>query len=78
MLSRDLRVGVCKEHALKEVSCVLQAPLNMIKGPKAFNSGRPLPNDSFLYTFDEGGSYTVVSQGAPGYSCTVNVLDVGE
>ena len=50
----------------------------MIKGPRAFNSGRPLANDSFLYTFDEDGSYTVVSQGAPGYSCTINVLDVGK
>lgn len=56
----------------------LQTPLNMIKGPRAFNSGRPLINDSFLYTFDEDGTYTVVSQGAPGFSCTINVLEVGK
>lgn len=59
------------------LTTVSQTPLNMIKGPRAFNSGRPLPNDSFLYTFDEDGNYTVISQGAPGFSCTVNVMEVG-
>ena len=49
----------------------------MIKGPKAFNSGRPLANDCFFYTFDEEGRYTVVSQGSPGYACTINVVEVG-
>ena len=50
----------------------------MIHGAKSFNSGKPVPNNSFLYTFDEDGSYTVASQGAPGFFCTVVVLDVGE
>ena len=55
-----------------------QEPLNVIHGAKSFNSGKPVPNNSFLYTFDEDGSYTVASQGAPGFFCTVVVLDVGE
>ncbi|CAG5119537.1 unnamed protein product, partial [Candidula unifasciata] len=51
------------------------APLNPITGPKAFNSGKPLDNNCFLYTFDEAGDYTVASQGAPGYSCVVHIRD---
>ncbi|XP_063446523.1 uncharacterized protein LOC134726026 isoform X8 [Mytilus trossulus] len=51
-----------------------EEPLNVISGPKAFNSGKPTSDNSFLYTFDEPGSYTVASQGAPGYSCIVFVL----
>ncbi|XP_076447663.1 uncharacterized protein LOC143284653 isoform X3 [Babylonia areolata] len=69
--------GTDEEHNIIHVTDPSSAtPLNMIKGPRAFNSGRPLPNDSFLYTFDEDGSYTVVSQGAPGFSCTVHVMEV--
>lgn len=56
---------------------LLQEPLNVISGPKAFNSGKPTADNSFLYTFDEPGSYTVASQGAPGYSCIVFVLAAG-
>ncbi|XP_052779768.1 uncharacterized protein LOC128217013 isoform X4 [Mya arenaria] len=52
-------------------------PLNVIHGPKSFNSGKPVGNNSFLYTFDEDGSYTVASQGAPGFYCTIVVMDVG-
>lgn len=55
-----------------------QEPLNVIHGAKSFNSGKPVPNNSFLYTFDEDGSYTVASQGAPGFFCTIVVLDVGK
>ncbi|XP_025107507.1 uncharacterized protein LOC112572161 isoform X5 [Pomacea canaliculata] len=69
--------GTEEEHNIIHVTDPCSAtPLNMIKGPRAFNSGRPLPNDSFLYTFDEDGNYTVISQGAPGFSCTVNVMEV--
>ena len=50
----------------------------MIQGAQSFNSGKPVPNNSFLYTFDENGKFTVASQGAPGYACTVVVLDVGK
>lgn len=56
---------------------MLQEPLNVVSGPKAFNSGKPTADNSFLYTFDEPGSYTVASQGAPGYSCIVFVLAAG-
>ncbi|KAK3579080.1 hypothetical protein CHS0354_029940 [Potamilus streckersoni] len=51
-------------------------PMNVVQGPKAFNSGKPVPGNSFLYTFDEDGNYTVASQGAPGFSCTVVCMDV--
>ncbi|KAL5013162.1 hypothetical protein ScPMuIL_007432 [Solemya velum] len=50
-------------------------PLNMIHGAKSFNSGKLSPNNSFLYTFDELGAFSVVSQGAPGFACTVFVKD---
>ncbi|CAG2248845.1 unnamed protein product [Mytilus edulis] len=69
-LMDDIRVSsvICDERYDN------QEPLNVISGPKAFNSGKPTPDNSFLYTFDEPGSYTVASQGAPGYSCIVFVL----
>ncbi|KAL3853216.1 hypothetical protein ACJMK2_016773 [Sinanodonta woodiana] len=51
-------------------------PMNVVQGAKAFNSGKPVPGNSFLYTFDEDGNYTVASQGAPGFSCTVVCMDV--
>lgn len=57
---------------------VLKEPLNVIHGAKSFNSGKPIPNNSFLYTFDEDGSYTVASQGAPSFYCTIVVMDVGK
>ena len=52
-------------------------PLNIIHGTNSFNSGKPVPNNSFLYTFDNIGPYTVASQGAPGFSCTIFVLEKG-
>ncbi|XP_046358181.2 uncharacterized protein LOC124136325 [Haliotis rufescens] len=51
-------------------------PLNVIQGAQSFNSGKPVANNSFLYTFDEEGAYTVASQGAPGFACTISVMDV--
>lgn len=57
---------------------IFQEPLNVIHGAKSFNSGKPVPNNSFLYTFDEDGSYTVASQGAPSFYCTIVVMDVGK
>ncbi|XP_067685414.1 uncharacterized protein [Haliotis asinina] len=51
-------------------------PLNVIQGALSFNSGKPVTNNSFLYTFDEEGNYTVASQGAPGFACTIVVMDV--
>eukprot|EP00105_Crassostrea_gigas_P035802 XP_019919950.1 PREDICTED: uncharacterized protein LOC105321045 [Crassostrea gigas] len=53
-------------------------PLNVVSGVKSFNSGKPVKNNSFLYTFDELGNFTVASQGAPGYACTVNVISTAE
>ena len=38
--------------------------MRVIDGPKAFNSGKPVLNNSFLYTFEEEGSYCVMSEGA--------------
>lgn len=55
-----------------------QEPLNVVSGVKSFNSGKPVKNNSFLYTFDELGNFTVASQGAPGYACTVNVISTGK
>ncbi|XP_012935394.1 uncharacterized protein LOC101845075 isoform X2 [Aplysia californica] len=51
------------------------APMNVIQGPRSFNSGKLIANNSFLYTFDEPGSYAVASQGAPGFSCVVHILE---
>ena len=56
----------------------MQSPLSVIQGGRSFNSGRPVPNNSFLYTFDEMGTYCVASQGAPGYAGVVNVLVDGK
>ena len=72
------------ERFLTFITCIyqnvhreFQEPLNVIHGAKSFNSGKPVANNSFLYTFDEDGSYTVASQGAPGFYCTIVVMDVG-
>ena len=55
-----------------------QAPLSVIQGGLSFNSGRPTPHNSFLYTFDDPGAFCVASQGAPGYAGTINVIDEGK
>ena len=57
---------------------VFQKPLSVIQGGKSFNSGRPVPNNSFLYTFDEPGNYCVASQGAPGFAGNVQVMQDGK
>ncbi|ELT90741.1 hypothetical protein CAPTEDRAFT_219540 [Capitella teleta] len=51
------------------------APLSVIQGTRSFNSGRPTPQNSFLYTFDDPGTYCVASQGSPGYAGTVCVIE---
>lgn len=57
-------------------ACVLmyQRPLAPTEGRSSFNSGKPVVGGNFLQTFDDPASYIVASQGAPGYSGTVNVL----
>lgn len=46
-----------------------------MSGARAFNSGKPVEDNCFIYTFDESGDYTVISHGAPGYSCVVHIRD---
>jgi hypothetical protein len=45
-----------------------------IDGPKGFTSGKPVNNNSFLHTFDEEGVFCVVSEGARGKHCLINVM----
>ncbi|XP_077978814.1 uncharacterized protein LOC144434231 [Glandiceps talaboti] len=52
-----------------------EKPFSPVSDETAFNSGPPIPNNSFIYTFDEPGSYYVTSQGNPGIIGMVNVLD---
>ncbi|CAL1538548.1 unnamed protein product [Lymnaea stagnalis] len=40
-----------------------------------FSSGELVLNNCFLFTFDDPGEYTVVSKGAPGFYCEVNIED---
>lgn len=63
---------------INEFLLIQQEPLNVVSGVKSFNSGKPVKNNSFLYTFDELGNFTVASQGAPGYACTVHVISTGK
>ncbi|CAH1782616.1 unnamed protein product [Owenia fusiformis] len=53
-----------------------ETPLSAMQGGKSFNSGRPMPNNSFLYTFDEEGTFCVASQGAPGFCGIINIMSV--
>ncbi|XP_033744669.1 uncharacterized protein LOC117330483 isoform X1 [Pecten maximus] len=71
--------GTDEEHNIVHVGTddTRDDPLNPVKGPKSFNSGQKVKNNSFLYTFDEPGSYSVVSRGADGFACTVYVLRSG-
>jgi len=48
-----------------------------VSGNGAINSGRPLPQASFLHTFDDPGDYTVASVGAPGCAGNITVVDEG-
>ena len=70
----DLCPVMCTPHFL----LCPQAPLSVIQGGRSFNSGRPTPQNSFLYTFDDPGTYCVASQGAPGFAGTVHVIDEGQ
>ena len=56
---------------------ISQSPLTAIAGKLAFNSGKASPRNSFMYTFDDEGVFTVMSQGAPTCSCQVHVLHSG-
>ena len=48
--------------------------MRTIDGPAAFNSGKPVVNNSFLHTFEEEGIYCVKSEGAPNTYCVIKVL----
>ena len=48
--------------------------MRAIDGSLAFNSGKPVVNNSFLHTFEEEGTYCVVSEGAPNTYCIIQVL----
>ncbi|XP_070557721.1 uncharacterized protein [Ptychodera flava] len=52
-----------------------EKPFTPVTDETAFNSGPPVPNNSFIYTFDEPGCYYVTSQGSPGSVGIVKVLD---
>jgi plastocyanin len=49
--------------------------LELVTGPKAFTSGNPVTNKSFLYTFEVQGSFCVMSEGAKDEFCVINVVD---
>lgn len=38
-------------------------PLRTIQDRSGFNSGKPVLNNSFLYTFEEEGAFSVISEG---------------
>lgn len=46
----------------------------IIEGDDAFTSGEVKKNANFLYTFDLEGKYWLMSEGAPGFCCLINVL----
>ncbi|XP_048739977.2 uncharacterized protein LOC125654190 isoform X5 [Ostrea edulis] len=72
-------ISTDEEHNIIHVTSPdSKEPLNVVGGVKSFNSGKSVKNNSFLHTFDELGNFTVASQGAPGYSCTVNVISSAE
>lgn len=48
--------------------------LKIIDGALAFNSGKPVLNNSFLHTFEDEGTFCVVSEGAKNTFCLINVL----
>ena len=60
------------------IDTFLQAPLNVIQGSRSFNSGKLVKNNSFLYTFDEAGKFSVASQGAPGFAAVIHILEEGK
>jgi len=51
--------------------------LSTISGNGAINSGRPIAQASFIHTFDDPGSYTVASVGAPGCAGNISVVEPG-
>jgi hypothetical protein len=48
--------------------------MRSIEGPTAFNSGKPVTNNSFLHTFEQEGKFCVISEGAKNKYCIVNVM----
>lgn len=46
----------------------------MIEGLKGFNSGESVKNNSFLHSFEEEGTYCVISSGTPNTYCLIRVL----
>jgi len=50
----------------------------VVQGKNAFNSGKVVKHNSYMFTFDDDGHYCVASEGAPGYAGSVNVLGSGE
>lgn len=69
-------LGSKESHNIVHVnSSNTNTPLAPVQGTGAFNSGKQIPDNSFLHTFDECGTFTVTSQGAPGFTCNVTVLE---
>ena len=46
-----------------------------IEGELEFNSGQKVVNNSFLHTFEEQGTFCVISGGSENTCCIVNVIN---
>ncbi|XP_014669532.1 PREDICTED: uncharacterized protein LOC106810622 [Priapulus caudatus] len=53
------------------------SPQTVVQGALAFNSGKAVANNNFLYTFLSEGVFSVTSHGSPGKLGTIRVLDKG-
>ena len=52
-----------------------QSAISVIKGPSAFNSGKPVANNKFLHRFDKPGKFCVVTEGSVDSACIIQVLE---
>jgi hypothetical protein len=53
----------------------MQQGIKIIEGASAFNSGKSVLNNSFLYTFEEQGEFCVISENAQNTFCVIRVLE---
>ncbi|XP_071807408.1 uncharacterized protein [Asterias amurensis] len=52
-----------------------ERPYSPVQGPLGFSSGNPEPNNSYMFTFEEPGTFYETSEGAPGCVGVIHVLD---
>ena len=55
-----------------------ERPYSPVQGPLGFSSGNPEPNNSYMFTFEEPGTFYETSEGAPGCVGVIHVLDDGK